>query len=127
MQPDKGVQQVRQDDPMVGSAYQGPIPSPEMMKEYAEIDSEIPGRILSMAEADSRRDAGIIETENEKIRRTLSMEATGQKLVFIVMLLQLAAAVFFFMEGNNVAGAAFLTFPALKELKGIFSAVASKK
>jgi uncharacterized membrane protein len=55
--------------------YQGAIPPPEMMQHYAEIDPNLPNRIITMAEknGESRR-------ENEKaiIKKSFQLDTIGQ-------------------------------------------------
>ena len=112
---------------LVGSAYQGPIPSPEMMKDYSSVDSTFPDRLLSMAEEDSKRDTVIVETERERVKKTLEMESRGQIFVFVVVMVLVLASCVFFYIGNNKAGISLLAFPALKEIKSIFAVVIGRK
>ena len=103
--------------------YAGPLPTPEMMRQYDMVLKGSADRILRMAEEDSRRDTMIVETEKSRIEKSLSIEDTAQKLLFVLLLLLVAASVFFFYNGNNTAGFAFLAFPVIKEARALFSKV----
>ena len=65
----QSLSQNRENVKSVQSIYQGPIPTPEMLKAYNEIDSTLVNRIILMAEKNN--DANI-----EINKRTLSINET---------------------------------------------------
>lgn len=106
--------------------YAGPLPTPEMMRQYDMVLKGSADRILRMAEEDSRRDTMIVETEKSRIEKSLKIESMSQVFLFILLILLVAASFFFFYIGNPKAGAAFLVFPVLKEARAFFSKVAGE-
>lgn len=103
--------------------YAGPLPTPEMMRQYDMVLKGSADRILRMAEEDSRRDTMIVETEKSRIEKSLAIESMSQVFLFILLIALVASSFFFFYMGNPKAGAAFLVFPVLKEARALFSKV----
>ena len=103
--------------------YAGPLPTPEMMRQYDMVLKGSADRILRMAEEDSRRDTMIVETEKSRIEKSLAIESMSQVFLFILLIALVASSFFFFYMGNPKAGAAFRVFPVLKEARALFSKV----
>lgn len=120
----KELEKGKRSTKLLGSlTYTGPLPTPEMMRQYDMVLKGSSDRIMRMAEEDSRRDTMIVETEKNRIEKSLGIESRSQVFLFILLILLVAASFFFFYIGNNKAGAAFLVFPVLKEARALFSKV----
>ena len=81
----------------VQSIYQGPIPTPEMLKAYNEIDSTLVNRIILMAEKNN--DANIeINKRTLSINETLVKENSklqnrGQWFILLIVLMSFMFAI----------------------------------
>lgn len=95
----------------VEAEYSGPIPTPEMMRTYYEIDPSLPDRIMSMAE--KANDAAIrynlakaelVEVESEAVRAEIDIAKKGQILVFCLLIIMIGAVCLLGYTGHeNVA------------------------
>ena len=84
--------------------YSGPIPSPALMKGYAEIDPTFPDRILRMAEKSNDAD---IEDQHSIVRSDNFSRVFGQVLSFFLGCAGLFVA--YRLARLNYASAAIIT------------------
>ncbi|GHV16174.1 hypothetical protein AGMMS49938_15910 [Fibrobacterales bacterium] len=114
-------------------AYQGSIPPPEMMEQFKKLDSNLPERIIRMAEKsleesgkelDILRETKLIELDNQKLDITRKQNSAEQiskynlrmqlLIVFIVLLLIVSVFVFAINGYETIAivlaSGSFLTF-----------------
>jgi uncharacterized membrane protein len=96
----KGTQEI------TGKVYQGIIPSPEMMKEYQEVDPSLPMRLVKAMEDEAahRREVELMIIKN-------GFQANKNNIIFgFLALLALGVLSYFFMindhaiEGAAIAG-----------------------
>ncbi len=93
----QSLSQNRENVKSVQSIYQGPIPTPEMLKAYNEIDSTLVNRIILMAEKNN--DANIeINKRTLSINETLVKENSklqnrGQWFILLIVLMSFMFAI----------------------------------
>lgn len=82
----------------VEAEYTGPIPTPEMLRTYSEIDPSFANRIIIMAEkaneaAIRRNDAevALLEVEAEAVRAEIEIAKKGQSKVFWLLVIMICA------------------------------------
>ena len=96
----KGTQEI------IGKVYQGIIPSPEMMKEYQEIDAELPMRLVKAMEDEAAHRRQM----DKKIVRNGFLTNTINTLIGFLVLVALGVLSYLFMinghakEGAIIAG-----------------------
>lgn len=92
----KGTQEI------TGQSYQGIIPSPEMMKEYKEIDPELPMRLVKAMEDEAahRRQA-----ENTIIKRSFRSNTTNTFIGFGALIALGILSYLFMINGYATQGA----------------------
>ena len=80
--------------------YQGPIPDPDILRKFKEIDSSYPDRIFKMAEGHSK------SADKERNRASFAMVAIpiiGQILTFLLGVSSLALSAFLILKGFPIA------------------------
>ena len=82
-------------------SFKGPIPPPSTLKEYGEIKSDFPERIMASWE---KEQAHRREKESELIRNSYIVEKRGQIMAFILTILSLGITILLILEGEYVAG-----------------------
>ncbi len=86
------------------TAWEGPLPPPSVLKEFADISPDFPERIMKSFEAQmSHRQ----DLERLTIRSDVERSSRGQWFGLIIMLAGLAVAAYVVREGESVFG--FLT------------------
>ena len=114
--------------------YVGPMPAPEDMERYKSCSSDLPGRIMSLAEESSRRETMKVENqarslENQKeslanqklaIEGNNSVAKLGLVFAFVLSFLCLVSAAIFVIKGLNVQAFVASIIPASLFFKAIF-------
>lgn len=86
-----------------GELYAGPLPHPDIMKGYAEVDPSIPERIMRMTEAYA---AANIETQRRNSKTNFITSVFGQVFTLAISLCGIGAAVYFVHKGVESAAIA---------------------
>ena len=99
----------------IQTEYHGPIPTPKMLEDFGKLDPGIPAKIIEMAVETSHAAANKTNAEAEKdraeaeaIRASASIARIGQWMVFAIILLLLAGAVFLACQGHDKVAVAFV-------------------
>ncbi len=103
--------------------FSGPIPRPELLKEYGDISPDFPERILKMAETQAaerhRNQKTIIETNANSTKETLAERKRGQWFGFIVAIVGIVSALILAWMDAKIAAAVVGGTPLLT-LAGLF-------
>lgn len=100
----------------------GPIPTPEEMKGYAEVDSSLPNRIMRMAEEEQKHQyelrRSIIDKRDIISNRDYDYDIRALKYcTFLCLLFMILAAVLFYLDKTGAAVffgvTAFITLPKM--------------
>lgn len=84
------------------SSYQGPIPSPDMLKAYIDINPELGNRIFALTEKQ-------LEHRISKENKLVSLSGRGQLLAFFVAVLVIGAGCYALYLGNTACAIAIFT------------------
>lgn len=79
--PDKVDTSIMQEQKVLLSSHSGPLPPPDTLKGYAEIDPSFPERIMKMAEENN---AANISHEKEIIKQAGGIQKLGTVLSFVL-------------------------------------------
>lgn len=80
------------------SAFQGPLPPPEILAGYEEISPGFADRIMAMAE---KQQEHRIRLETSMVRRQLNQKSFGQLIGFVITIVILSAVVYLAIEGHD--------------------------
>lgn len=105
------VPETEDDTVEVEAEYSGPIPTPEMMRTYYEIDPSLPDRIMLMAEKandaairHTLAEAALVEVETEAVRAEIDIAKKGQVMVAGLLVVMIVAVCVLGCTGHeNVA------------------------
>jgi len=90
------------------SAYSGPLPPPDQLGAYQNIDREFPGRIMAMAEKEqSHRHA----MEDRALQSTASFERLGQLCTLLISGAVIAIGALIALKAHAVAGSIVAAVP----------------
>jgi uncharacterized membrane protein len=84
------------------SAFQGPLPPPEVLAKYNEIDAGLVNRIVTMAEEQAKHRR---EIENFVTDKSLALSRMGQVFGLTIAMTGLGAAVITTLYNHGVVGA----------------------
>ncbi|MFM1580743.1 DUF2335 domain-containing protein [Helcococcus bovis] len=98
------------------SLYSGPIPSPEVLKQYSEIDYDFPNRILAMAENQSSHR---IRIEEKVIKNDITNEKIGMILGFILCAISIIGGIYLAANNKNIIGFSAIFVP-IASIVGVF-------
>lgn len=87
---------IMQEQKVLLSAHSGPLPPPDTLKGYAEIDPSFPERIMKMAEENNKAN---IRHEELIIRQVGSIKKLGTILSFIIGMAGLCGGIIFGILG----------------------------
>lgn len=90
--------------------YAGPVPPPEIMAGYKQIDPSFPERFIAMAE---RQSSHRMALETTRLRNDGSGERTGLILGFILVLAALACGTVVILEGKSWFGLSIILIAAI--------------
>ena len=81
--------------------FVGPIPPPEVFRQYGQVISDAPERILKVFELDSKhtREMQMIALKSETAR-----DSRAQWMAFVIMLVAFGLTAFAIVHGNAVSG-----------------------
>ena len=106
---------------MTAIQHSGPLPHPDVLKGYAEIDPSFPERIMKMAEENNKAS---IEHEELLIKESSINQKLGIITNFIICILGLGVAAVLGIYGINI-GAAVTALGSL--CPGIFAFIGMRK
>lgn len=109
------------------SAYQGPIPTPEMFIGYKDVAPDMPDRIMKMAEHEDERQTEIVKIEGRKVDGILAIQKRGQLFTLVIIVLLIAVAVFFVVIDKDSAALIAGIVSVIYALKGLFIGKAPSK
>ena len=122
-QPNKPIPGQQSDLVQVGvqELYAGPIPHPETLRQFGEVDPSFPERLMKMTEENNRADV----TEKDRMSLvSLAVPVIGQIGSFLISAMGFGTAIFFGLkgiEGGAIAaalgGIAPIVIAALANLK----------
>lgn len=98
------------------TSFSGPIPPPNLLREYDEIVPGTAARIVAMAEAQSRHR---IDLEKRVVHSDIRKSYYGLVFAFVICIAFLACGTFLVLNGHDVAGATIAT-SSLVGLAGTF-------
>lgn len=81
--------------------WSGPLPPPAILYQYEQVQAGLAERIVAMAETAA---TGEIKTRDKLACAEIEQAKTGQSLAFVLTLIALGAAIYFFAVGNPIAG-----------------------
>ncbi len=96
--------------------HSGPIPSPETLKGYADIDSSFPKRIFAMAEKQSNHR---INLEEKVIKTNIKNERTGMFLGAFISILTILGGIYLIAIDKDISGFSTILI-AIAAIVGIF-------
>ncbi|MBQ3825361.1 MAG: hypothetical protein II811_04420 [Spirochaetaceae bacterium] len=101
--------------------YVGPLPHPDILKGFKEIDADFPNRILSMTEKYAAAD---VYEQQKRARRNFIVPILGQIFTFLLGISGMAGGVLLALKGMEagavtaiVAGFSPILIQAIKSLK----------
>lgn len=80
--------------------FSGPIPPPSSLAQYGAVQSDLPDRIVKMAEKEQQHDHDM-----EKSRHAL--EKSGQNYALLTSLLAIVATAYLITNGHQISGGIF--------------------
>jgi uncharacterized membrane protein len=88
--------------------WQGPVPSPEDLRGYADVDPDLPNRIVKMAErqldlAEAQQEHRHVQ-EDRQVRGLNRRADIGLYMAFVLALFVLAGSFWVISKGHDVAG-----------------------
>jgi uncharacterized membrane protein len=90
--------------------WSGPLPPPAALYQYEQVQAGLAERIVAMAETMA---TGEIKTRDKLADAEIERARSGQALAFLLTIVALGAAIYFFAASNPVAGCALLSFPVI--------------
>lgn len=86
--------------------HSGPIPPPEILKQYNEIDPNFANRIMSMAEAESQHRHSF---EQKALQGAIDVDKRGQHYGLAISLIAITVGTWLTVSGYPKVGGTFLT------------------
>jgi uncharacterized membrane protein len=108
----------KQEHQLVAAQFSGPIPSPEVFKQYGMVVPDAPERILQVFEKDSEHTR---EMQKIALQGEIDRDSRGQWMAFIIMIASLGLTAIAIIYQQNIAGIVTglaTLFMALKVLYG---------
>lgn len=96
---------------MVKASYRGPIPLASELAKYNELVPDAAERIIRMAEQDGEHRRS---SEAKMINEGTFSEKMGMLFAFSLTMIAFFLAAYFFAQGNNIAGALFVSIPVMQ-------------
>lgn len=96
--------------------HSGPIPSPDTLKGYADVDSSFPDRIFLMAEKQSNHRMSL---EKEVIKSNIKNERTGMFLGAFISILTILGGIYLIAIDKDITGFSTILL-AIAAIVGIF-------
>jgi len=86
------------------------MPAPATLAQYNQVQDGLAERIVAMAETVA---TGDIKTRDKLATAEIERARSGQALAFLLTLIALGAAIWFFAVGNDIAGGVLLSVPVI--------------
>lgn len=102
--------------------WSGPLPPPAALYQYEQVQPGLAERIVAMAETAA---TGEIKTQDRLATAEIERAQSGQAMAFVLTLIAIGAAIYFFVVHNPIAGAAFLSFPVLMLVRSFLTGIGS--
>jgi uncharacterized membrane protein len=100
-------EKIRQEEELAIKAiyqqFSGPIPPPQILSGYDQVQAGFAERIVAMAEKEQSHRHGL---ENQALNSSISIQKRGQIFALLLSLLILAISGFLIYEGKELAGSA---------------------
>lgn len=90
------------------SMHSGPIPSPEVLKGYGDIDSSFPHRIVTMAEAQSKHRMSM---EESVLKSSIVNERVGMVLGAVIASISIVGGLYLALNDKNLVGFSAIFVP----------------
>lgn len=100
--------------------YSGPIPSPEFMEKFKQVQADFPERIMKLTENEDARRTEIVAIEKMRVARELDSERRAQIFTFICFLLFLTATVIFVLLKQSIPAILSSIVPIFWALRSMF-------
>ena len=92
--------------------FQGPLPHPDILYKYSQINSDIPNKIIAMAEEQSKarlenekkEHDNIIELRNSYAKQEAKYNNNGQLYAFIVILVLILGGFILILFNKDIGG-----------------------
>jgi uncharacterized membrane protein len=102
--------------------WSGPLPSPATLYQYEMVKPGLAERIVAMAETVT---TGEIKIREKVATAEIETARTGQALAFLLTLIAIGAAIYFFAVGNDVAGGVLLGVPVVMLIRSFLTGLQS--
>lgn len=96
--------------------FQGPLPHPDVLKGYAEVDPSFPDRVIGLTENQSQHRQNL---ENTVVEANIKNQRRGSIFAFILGLITIVGAFVLLYTGKSVTGMSSLLL-AVGSLAGVF-------
>jgi uncharacterized membrane protein len=98
--------------------WAGPLPPPALLYQYEQVQAGLAERIVAMAETAA---TGEIKTREKLAYAEIEQAKTGQALAFLLTIVAMGAAIYFFAASNPIAGGALLSFPVIMLIRSFLA------
>jgi uncharacterized membrane protein len=102
--------------------WSGPLPPPAILYQYEQVQPGLAERIVAMAETAA---TGEIKTRDKLATAEIEQSRTGQALAFLLTIVALGAAIYFFAVHNPTAGGLLLSFPVIMLIRSFLTGIGS--
>jgi uncharacterized membrane protein len=100
--------------------WSGPLPPPATLYQYEQVQPGLAERIVAMAETVA---TGEIKTRDRLARAEIEQARTGQALAFVLTIIAVGAAIYFFAADDIAAGCAFVSFPVIMLIRSFLTSL----
>jgi len=111
--------------------FSGPVPPPESLAKYKEIDASIPDRIVTMAEAQQKENNAarnkVIDAQSKSLAAQIRHDDKGQNFALVVSILMIVCSTFLIaidkeiygtlLGGSTLCGLAYIFITGRKHAK----------
>lgn len=98
--------------------WSGPLPPPATLYQYEQVQPGLAERIVAMAETAT---TGEIKTREKLASAEIDQARVGQSLAFLLTIIALGAAIYFFVVHNATAGGLLLSFPVIMLIRSFLT------
>lgn len=102
--------------------WSGPLPPPATLYQYELVQPGLADRIVTMAETVT---TGEIKIREKIATAEIESARIGQSLAFLLTIVALGAAIYFFAVGNATAGGLLLSFPVIMLIRSFLTGLHS--
>lgn len=90
--------------------FAGPLPHPDILKGYEEVDESFPDRIFRLTEKDQEHRSGL---ENYVVRENFKLNNLGMRFALTIVILSMLAGTFLLYNDKDVAGLTTMFTPLI--------------